>query len=75
MVKAICILLDQKRPRNDGSKHADLITYVEDRLGHDRRYAIDFSRIKQELCWKPKHTCYQGLSDTIDWYLKDAQIN
>lgn len=74
VVKAICAQLDHKRPRNDGSKHADLISYVKDRLGHDRRYAIDFSRIKQELGWQPKHSFDQGLSDTIDWYLKEAQI-
>ena len=69
VVKAICTLLDQKRPRNDGTKHADLITYVTDRLGHDRRYAIDFSRIKNELGWQPRHKFEQGLSHTIDWYL------
>ncbi|MDP8998117.1 MAG: dTDP-glucose 4,6-dehydratase [Pseudomonadota bacterium] len=69
VVKAICALLDQKRPRNDGSKHADLISYVKDRLGHDRRYAIDCSRIRNELGWQTKHNFEQGLSETIDWYL------
>ena len=73
VVKEICAQLDHKRPRNDGSKHADLVSYVKDRLGHDRRYAIDFSRIKHELGWQPKRNFEQGLSDTIDWYLKDAQ--
>ena len=75
VVKAICAQLDHKRPRNDGSKHADLISYVRDRLGHDRRYAIDFSRIKQELGWQPKHSFEQGLSETIDWYLKASQFS
>ena len=69
VVKAICAQLDQKRPRNDGSKHSDLIGYVNDRLGHDRRYAIDCSRIRNELGWQPKHNFEQGLSETIDWYL------
>ncbi len=70
IVKSICALLDQKRPRNDGKSHAELISYVTDRLGHDRRYAIDFSRLRNELGWKPKHSFEQGLSDTIDWYMK-----
>ncbi|MEO9167318.1 MAG: dTDP-glucose 4,6-dehydratase [Aestuariivirga sp.] len=73
VVKAICALLDQKRPRNDGSKHADLISYVKDRLGHDRRYAIDCSRIRKELSWQAKHNFEQGLSETIDWYLRSVQ--
>ena len=73
VVRAICTQLDQKRPRNDGSKHADLISYVKDRLGHDRRYAINCLRIREELGWQPKHGFDQGLSDTIDWYLKSTQ--
>ena len=73
VVRAICTQLDQKRPRNDGSKHADLISYVKDRLGHDRRYAINCLRIREELGWQPKHGFDQGLSDTIDWYLKSAR--
>ena len=73
VVKAICAQLDQKRPRNDGTRHADLISYVTDRLGHDRRYAIDCLRIKEELGWKPKRNFEQGLSETIDWYLVSAQ--
>ena len=73
VVRAICAQLDQKRPRNDGSKHADLISYVKDRLGHDRRYAINCLRIREELGWQPKHGFDQGLSDTIDWYLKSTQ--
>lgn len=69
VVKAICTILDEKRPRNDGKSHLELISYVKDRLGHDRRYAIDFSRIRDELGWKPRHSFDQGLRDTIDWYL------
>jgi dTDP-glucose 4,6-dehydratase len=75
VVKSICALLDQKRPRNDGKSHVELISYVKDRLGHDRRYAIDFSRIRDELSWKPRHSFEQGLSNTIDWYLQaDAAL-
>ena len=69
VVKAICTLLDQKRPRNAGKGHADLISYVKDRLGHDCRYAIDFSRIKYEFGWQPRRNFEQGLDETIDWYL------
>ena len=72
VVKTICTLLDEKRPRNDGTHHGDLISYVTDRLGHDRRYAIDFSRIRNELGWQPRHKFEQGLSQTIDWYLAHA---
>ena len=75
VVKAICTQLDQKRPLNNGTHYADLISYVKDRLGHDRRYAIDFSRIRNELGWQPKHNFDQGLSDTINWYLKAAPIS
>ena len=70
VVKTICALLDDRRPRNDGTKYVDLVFYVRDRLGHDRRYAIDFSRIKDELGWQPRHNFEQGLGDTVDWYMK-----
>jgi len=69
VVKNICALLDQKRPRNDGKKYEDLLNFVKDRLGHDRRYAIDFSRIRNELGWQPQKSFELGLSETIDWYL------
>ena len=70
VVKTICALLDHKRPRIGGTKYEDLLHFVKDRLGHDRRYAIDFSRIKTELGWQPHKSFEQGLSETMDWYLE-----
>lgn len=72
VVETICDLLDELRPRSDfGSR--SLITFVKDRLGHDRRYAINCSKIKQELNWSPKETFVAGIRKTIQWYL-DNQI-
>jgi dTDP-glucose 4,6-dehydratase len=68
LVKAICSILDAKRPLAAGS-YGDLITYVEDRPGHDARYAIDPKRIMDELGWQPSVTVEQGLEKTVDWYL------
>lgn len=69
VVEAICDIVDQRRPRSTGSSRRDLITFVTDRPGHDRRYAIDASKIDAELGWCPQHTFEQGLQETIDWYL------
>ena len=69
VVQAICALLDQRRPRADGQPRASQITHVADRPGHDRRYAIDASRLKDELGWEPAHTFEQGIAFTVDWYL------
>lgn len=71
VVKTICGLLDAKRPRADGKKYESQITYVKDRPGHDRRYAIDASKLKRELGWEPAHTFEQGIADTVDWYLEN----
>ncbi|SMH41587.1 dTDP-glucose 4,6-dehydratase [Mesorhizobium australicum] len=68
VVQTICDILDRKRPRKKGS-YSDLITYVTDRPGHDRRYAIDASKIKRELGWTPQESFETGLARTIDWYL------
>jgi len=68
LIKLLIRQMDQKLGRTEGSSEA-LITYVTDRPGHDRRYAIDASKIKQELGWEPSVTFEQGLSETIDWYL------
>jgi len=68
LVRTICGILDQKRPRESGS-YADLITFVEDRPGHDMRYAIDPARIRDELGWRPSVTVEQGLERTVQWYL------
>jgi len=67
LVKMICTLLDSRHP--EGAPHADLITYVTDRPGHDLRYAIDPTRIRTELGWRPSVTLEQGLERTVDWYL------
>lgn len=69
VVKAICALLDQRRPRADGHPRETQITFVTDRPGHDRRYAIDASKLKNELGWEPKHSFEQGIAATVDWYL------
>lgn len=72
VVHAICDVLDELRPRSSG-KYADLITYVKDRPGHDRRYAIDASKLQTELGWRPAHTFREGMRQTIQWYLDNAQ--
>ena len=67
VVEAICALLDQLRP--DGAPHSRLITPVADRPGHDRRYAIDPTRISRELGWQPRHGFAEGLEATVRWYV------
>lgn len=69
VVEAICRLLDARRPREDGQPRSSQITYVKDRPGHDRRYAIDASKLQGELGWKPEHTFESGIEFTVDWYL------
>jgi dTDP-glucose 4,6-dehydratase len=69
VVKTICALLDARRPLADGRARASLITYVKDRPGHDRRYAIDSSKLQAELGWKPSQTFETGIAQTVDWYL------
>lgn len=68
LVRTICDLLDRKRPRADGS-YSDQITFVTDRPGHDMRYAIDPTRIRDELGWKPSVNVEEGLEKTVEWYL------
>ena len=70
VVNTICALLDERRPRADARARNTQITYVADRPGHDRRYAIDASKLKNELGWEPAHTFEQGIADTVDWYLE-----
>ena len=72
IVKTVCALLDELRPDPAGP-YSRLITYVADRPGHDRRYAIDARKIEQELGWKPQETFESGITKTIDWYLANAQ--
>jgi dTDP-glucose 4,6-dehydratase len=71
LVKLLCSLMDQKLGRAKGYSEK-LITYVKDRPGHDRRYAIDATKINKELGWKPTVTFEEGLSETIDWYLNNT---
>ncbi|GAC1395444.1 MAG: dTDP-glucose 4,6-dehydratase [Sediminibacterium sp.] len=72
LVKLLCTLMDQKLGRTVGHSEK-LITYVKDRPGHDRRYAIDATKINRELGWKPSVTFEEGLSETIDWYLANTE--
>ncbi|PWK76311.1 dTDP-glucose 4,6-dehydratase [Aminobacter sp. AP02] len=72
VVETICALLDARRPRAGGQSHLDLITYVTDRPGHDRRYAIDPTKSEKELGWTPEETFETGLARTIDWYLANG---
>ena len=69
VVTAICAILDRVSPRSDGAPYADQITFVSDRPGHDQRYAIDASKIKDRLGWTPSVTFEQGIEKTVQWYL------
>ncbi len=70
IVQTICKLLDRLRPSADSKPYADQIAYVKDRPGHDRRYAIDATKIHQELGWKPAETFDSGIEKTVQWYLE-----
>lgn len=69
VVKTICALLDARTPLADGRSRESLITFVRDRPGHDRRYAIDSSKLQKELGWQPAQTFEAGIAQTVDWYL------
>jgi dTDP-glucose 4,6-dehydratase len=69
VVRTICGILDQERPRSDGKGYAEQITYVKDRPGHDRRYAIDAGKIERELGWRPEESFESGIRKTVAWYL------
>ncbi len=69
VVETICALLDERRPREDGRPRASQIAFVADRPGHDRRYAIDASKLREELGWEPKYSFERGIAETVDWYL------
>ncbi len=71
VVKRIGALLDAKIPRPDGKSYAAQITFVADRPGHDRRYALNCTKIRQELSWKPRESFDSGLANTVDWYLRN----
>jgi len=69
VVKTICALLDERQPLANGKKRESLVTHVPDRPGHDRRYAIDASKIKRDLGWRQAESFESGLARTVDWYL------
>lgn len=69
VVRTLCMILDELRPREDGKPYAEQMTQVADRPGHDMRYAIDASRIGKELGWKPAETFETGIRKTVEWYL------
>lgn len=71
VVESICDILDNKRPRRDAKSYQALITFVADRPGHDRRYAIDAGKIKNELGWNPVESFESGLASTVEWYLNN----
>ncbi|MGF1530530.1 MAG: dTDP-glucose 4,6-dehydratase [Puniceicoccaceae bacterium] len=69
IVDLVCRMLDERKPRASGASYAELKKFVPDRPGHDKRYAIDSSKITSELGWKPKETFVSGMAKTVDWYL------
>lgn len=71
VVKTICSVLDSLKPRTDGQSYAEQITFVTDRPGHDRRYAIDARKIERDLQWKPQETFDTGIRKTVQWYLNN----
>jgi dTDP-glucose 4,6-dehydratase len=73
VVRTLCRMLDTKKPREDGQSYVNQITYVEDRLGHDQRYAIDATKIANQLAWKPKETFESGIEKTVNWYLENQE--
>ena len=73
IVNTVCALLDELRPRADGQSYKTQITYVTDRPGHDRRYAIDARKIERELGWKPAETFDTGIRKTVQWYLDNPE--
>jgi dTDP-glucose 4,6-dehydratase len=73
IVHTVCSLLDELRPKADGASYSTQISYVKDRPGHDRRYAIDASKIERELGWKPAETFETGIRKTVQWYLANPE--
>ncbi|MBD9356746.1 dTDP-glucose 4,6-dehydratase [Methylomonas albis] len=69
VVNTLCSILDELQPRTDGKSYAEQLTYVTDRPGHDRRYAIDAGKLERELGWKPAETFETGIRKTVQWYL------
>ena len=72
IVHTVCALLDELRPRADGRSYKEQVSFVTDRPGHDRRYAIDARKLERELGWKPAETFDSGIRKTVEWYLDNA---
>jgi dTDP-glucose 4,6-dehydratase len=73
VVKTVCALLDELAPDSPYAPHESLITFVTDRPGHDRRYAIDAGKIERDLGWVPRETLETGLKKTVRWYLENRE--
>ena len=73
IVNTVCALLDELRPRADGASYSTQISYVKDRPGHDRRYAIDARKLEKDLGWKPAETFETGIRKTVAWYLENTE--
>ena len=73
VVNTLCDLLDELKPREDRKMYKEQITFVKDRLGHDRRYAIDAGKIFHDLNWKPEETFETGLRKTVSWFLDNPK--
>lgn len=73
IVKTICSILDELQPNSEFTPHEQLIKYVQDRPGHDRRYDINIEKIQEELGWQPRHDLAQGLLDTVKWYMDNPE--
>jgi dTDP-glucose 4,6-dehydratase len=73
VAETLCTILDELKPKDNGKSYREQITFVKDRPGHDRRYAIDATKIKQELGWKPKETFESGVRKTVIWFLENSE--
>jgi dTDP-glucose 4,6-dehydratase len=73
VVQTICEILDREKPRADDNSYDQQLTLVPDRPGHDRRYAVDFSKIQRDLGWRPEHSFRAGIEQTIRWYLANTE--
>ncbi len=73
VINTICCILDEIRPKKGGTRYSEQIEFVTDRPGHDRRYAIDASKIERELGWRPQETFETGIRKTVDWYLANEE--